>query len=167
MSSETPSTMAFSMCALAAVHADTAMCLRCCAVLRLVDQCSIRQRFQQIQLKVSTKSSSSPCSTPKPCCLLPHTLVTFSPRTFRSLRKPGIARCDYSLNSLVKGGYIGDYMGKYYRAYSGDTRNLDYGSYGPQTSSSSGSTRAAGDKILPAELTNAIAAGAFNQPHVI
>ena len=34
----------------------------------------------------------------------------------------------YSLNSL-KGDYIGDSIGNYYRAYKGDTRSLDYGSY--------------------------------------
>ena len=31
----------------------------------------------------------------------------------------------YSLNSL-KGCYIGDYMGVYYRVFKGDTRSLDY-----------------------------------------
>ena len=35
----------------------------------------------------------------------------------------------YSLNSL-KGCYIGDYIGNYYRGYKGDARSLDYGSYG-------------------------------------
>ena len=35
----------------------------------------------------------------------------------------------YSLNSL-KGGYIGDHIGGYERGYEGDTRSLDYGSYG-------------------------------------
>ena len=34
----------------------------------------------------------------------------------------------YGLNSL-KGAYIRDYMGDYYRAYQGDTRSLDYSSY--------------------------------------
>ena len=34
----------------------------------------------------------------------------------------------YSLNSL-KGGYIGDYIGDYYRVIKGDTRSLDYSSY--------------------------------------
>ena len=33
----------------------------------------------------------------------------------------------YSLNSL-KQGYIGDYIGDYYRVYQGDTRSLDNGS---------------------------------------
>ena len=35
----------------------------------------------------------------------------------------------YSLNSL-KGDYIGDYIWDYYRVIKGDTRSLDYGSYG-------------------------------------
>ena len=29
----------------------------------------------------------------------------------------------------LKSGYIGDYMGDYYRVIKRDTRNLDYGSY--------------------------------------
>ena len=33
----------------------------------------------------------------------------------------------HSLNSL-KGGYIGDYIGNYYRVIKGDTRSLDSGS---------------------------------------
>ena len=36
----------------------------------------------------------------------------------------------YSLNSL-KGGYIRDYIGDYYRDIKGDTRSLDYRSYEP------------------------------------
>ena len=36
----------------------------------------------------------------------------------------------YSLNSL-KGGYIGDYIGDYYRVIKGGTRSLDNGSYEP------------------------------------
>ena len=36
---------------------------------------------------------------------------------------------DCSLNSS-KGGYIGEYIGAYYRGYSGDTRSLDSGSHG-------------------------------------
>ena len=35
----------------------------------------------------------------------------------------------YSLNSL-KGGYIGDYIGDYYRVIKGGTRSLEYSSYG-------------------------------------
>ena len=35
-----------------------------------------------------------------------------------------------SLKSL-KGGYIGEYIGDYYRVYKGDTRSLDYSSYDP------------------------------------
>ena len=36
----------------------------------------------------------------------------------------------YSLNSL-KGGYIRDYLGDYYRVIKGDARSLDNGSYIP------------------------------------
>ena len=38
----------------------------------------------------------------------------------------------YSLNSL-KGVYMGDYIGDYYRGTKGDTRSLDNGSYGYHT----------------------------------
>ena len=38
------------------------------------------------------------------------------------------AHMNYNLNSL-KVGYMGDYVGDYYRAYNGDTWSLDYGSY--------------------------------------
>ena len=37
----------------------------------------------------------------------------------------------YSLNTL-KGGYIGDYIGHYYRSYQGDARSLDCSSHGLQ-----------------------------------
>ena len=30
---------------------------------------------------------------------------------------------------ILKRGYLGDYFGEYYRACTGDTRSLDYGSY--------------------------------------
>ena len=40
----------------------------------------------------------------------------------------GWRHMSHSLNSL-KGGYIGDYIGSYYRVIKGDTRNLDYSSY--------------------------------------
>ena len=32
-------------------------------------------------------------------------------------------------SEFLKGGYIGDYIGEYSRAYEGDTRSLDYGSF--------------------------------------
>ena len=35
----------------------------------------------------------------------------------------------YGLNS-IKGGYPGDYIGKYYQVFWGDTWSLDYGSHG-------------------------------------
>ena len=35
----------------------------------------------------------------------------------------------YSLNSLT-GGYVGDYIGEYYRVIKGDTWSLDHGSHG-------------------------------------
>ena len=35
----------------------------------------------------------------------------------------------YSLYKLLEGGYIGDSIGEYYRAYKGDTRSLDDSSY--------------------------------------
>ena len=31
---------------------------------------------------------------------------------------------------LIEGGFLGDYLGDYYRVSKGDTRSLDYGSYG-------------------------------------
>ena len=47
-----------------------------------------------------------------------------------------LLQLSYSLNSL-KGGYIGDYIGDYYRVIKGDTRSLDNGSadnsHQPQT----------------------------------
>ena len=37
----------------------------------------------------------------------------------------------YGLGSkLLKGAYIGDCIGDYYRAYQGDTMRLEYSSYG-------------------------------------
>ena len=35
-----------------------------------------------------------------------------------------MAHMSYSLNSK-KGGYIGDYIGEYYKGHKGDTRTLD------------------------------------------
>ena len=35
----------------------------------------------------------------------------------------------HNLNSLLKGGYIRDYIGDYYRGYLRDTRSLDSSSY--------------------------------------
>ena len=38
---------------------------------------------------------------------------------------------DYALLSkLLKGAYIGDHLGEYYGVINGDTKSLDYGSYG-------------------------------------
>ena len=41
----------------------------------------------------------------------------------------GFPHMSHSLNSF-KGGYIGDSIGDYYRVISGDTRSLDYSTYG-------------------------------------
>ena len=35
----------------------------------------------------------------------------------------------HNLNSLLKGGYVGDYLEDYYRVIKGDTRSLDYSSH--------------------------------------
>ena len=43
---------------------------------------------------------------------------------------PTISDMSHCLNSL-KGGYIGDYNGDYYRGLLRDTRSLDNGSYSP------------------------------------
>ena len=44
------------------------------------------------------------------------------------------AHVSYSLNSL-KGGFIGEYIGDYYRGIKGGTRSLDYSSCGDSQSS--------------------------------
>ena len=36
-------------------------------------------------------------------------------------------------SELLKGGSVGDHIGDYYRAYSVDTRGLDYSSWKPYT----------------------------------
>ena len=46
----------------------------------------------------------------------------------REKHNQNTANMSYSLNCL-KGGYIGDYIGDYYRVIRGDTRSLEYGSY--------------------------------------
>ena len=35
----------------------------------------------------------------------------------------------YSLRKLLKGGYIGNYIGDYFRGYSGDTRSFHFSSH--------------------------------------